>query len=216
MSKVKAFIVNYNRLDLPRNMADYLAECDGVEPIIIDNNSTYPALLEYYKNCPHEVVHMDKNYGNCVVWISGILDKYNLDGNFIVTDPDLDLSQIPKDFLHVLQTGLDKHQFACKAGFGLQINDLPDTEIATLARGWEQLNWTNKIDEQFFDAPIDTTFCLCRTRLHDFKSIRADYPYVARHMPWYYSKDNIPQDELYYFKSINQDYNYYSIKIKNL
>jgi hypothetical protein len=174
MSKIPVFIINFNRLNLPKNMADYLSDCDGVEPIIIDNNSDYPALLEYYKTCPHKVEKMDRNWGNCVVWISGILDKYNLQGNFIVTDPDLDISHIPKDFLHILQTGLDRHKFACKAGFGLDIKNLPDTEIARLAIVWEQLNWSNKVDKLFYKAPIDTTFCLCRTRLHDFAAIRSD------------------------------------------
>jgi hypothetical protein len=216
MSKTKAFIINYNRLDLMRNMADYLADGTDVEPIIIDNNSTYPKLLEYYDTCSHKVERMDKNWGNCVVWISGILDKYDLKGNFIVTDSDLNISNIPKDFLHKLQTGLDRHQFACKAGFGLEINNLPITELSKLAIGWECLNWANRVDELFFDAPIDTTFCLCRTRLHDFRAIRSDYPYVAQHVPWTYSKDSIPEDEKYYFEHVTQDYNYYSIKIKNL
>lgn len=216
MHKTYAFIINYNRLDLPKNMADYLADCKDIMPVIIDNNSTYPKLLEYYKSCPHKVEIMDKNYGNCVVWDSGILDKYNLNGNFIITDPDLDISSIPNDFLHILRSGLDKYSKACKAGFGLEVKDLPNTEISKRANDWERGNWAHKLDDMFYEAPIDTTFCLCRTRLHDFKAIRTGYPYVARHMPWYYTKDNIPEDEKYYFKSINKNYNYYSYIIKNL
>lgn len=49
MSKTIALIINWNRLEYPKNMADWLAENGTVEPIIVDNGSTYPPLLEYYE-----------------------------------------------------------------------------------------------------------------------------------------------------------------------
>ena len=215
MSKTYAFIINYNRLTLPRKMADYLAGCDGnIIPVIIDNNSDYEPLLEYYKTCPHKVERFDRNMGNCVVWITDILDRYNLEGNFIVTDSDLQIDHISNDFLEFLQEGLKKYEWACKSGFGLEIKDLPNTKVANEAKGWERQNWYHRLDSNFFNAPIDTTFCLCRTRLHDFKAIRTDYPYVAKHMPWYWTKENIPDDEKYYFNSIGKDFNHYGKIIK--
>lgn len=210
--KTIAFLIVWNRLDLPRLMADYLAETGDVEPILVDNASDYPPLLDYYEHTPHRVERMRRNWGNCVVWTSGLLDTYGLDGNFIVSDPDLDLSGIPKDFLHRLQAGLDRYPWACKCGFGLEISDVPDTEIGTLAKGWERINWTASLDGLYYDAPIDTTFCLCRSRLHDFRAVRTGRPYVARHVPWYYPP--IPPDEQYYFQHIRRDFNYYSDRIR--
>ena len=135
-NKTYAFIINYNRLTLPRNIANYLMECDGIIPIIIDNNSDYPPLLEYYEKTPHKVIRLDKNWGGCVVYKCGILDDMNLnDKRFIVSDPDLDLSGIPKDFLHILHMGLDRHSFACKSGFSLEINDLLDRYIDRVGEG---------------------------------------------------------------------------------
>lgn len=201
--KVPVFIINYNRLTLPKNMADYLADCDGVFPVIVDNGSTYEPLLEYYKTCPHKVELMGSNWGQNVIWYCGILEQYGLSktDEYILTDPDFFLNDIPKDFLHVLQTGLDRHQFACKAGFSIEINDIPESPLKPLILEWENFNWANKLDEMYYKASIDTTFCLMRARIHDFAAVRTERPYTMKHMQWYYTKENIPDDELYYLKT---------------
>lgn len=217
MDKVKAFIINYNRLTLPKNMIEYLSDVDGIDPIIVDNNSDYPPLLEWYESCPFKIIRLKDNFGNCVVFRpdSGILNEFGLetDGRFIITDPDLDLSGIPKDFMHILHLGLDRHQFACKSGFSLMINDLPDNEVTKEVLQWETGYWSNKLDEYFYSAFIDTTFCLMRKNYHDFPSVRTGMPYTAIHKPWYYTKDNIPEDELYYLNSIMRQQSCYSEKI---
>jgi hypothetical protein len=200
MDKTYAFIINWNRLDLPKKMADYLVDCEGIIPIIVDNGSTYKPLLEYYKNCPHKVELMGSNWGQLVVSYSGLLEKYGITERFIISDPDLDLSGIPKDFLHILHLGLDRHSFAHKAGFSLEINDVPDSDIKPQILAYESNAWTKKLDEYFYSAYIDTTFCLMRKNYHDFPSIRTDRPYTAKHVPWYYTKDNLPDDERYYLE----------------
>jgi len=200
MSKTLALIINWNRLDLPRKMADYLADCDGIEPIIVDNGSTYEPLLEYYKHCPHKVEMLNANWGPAGIFLCGVLEKYGVSENFIITDPDLDLSNIPKDFLHILQLGLDRHSFAHKSGFSLEINDLLDNELKDYILGWESGAWGVKLDDMFYKAYIDTTFCLCRKIYNDFPSVRTDRPYTAKHVPWYYTKENLPDDEKYYLQ----------------
>lgn len=198
------FINNYERLTYPSAMADYLASCN-MRVVIIDNNSTYPPLLEYYETCPHEVCRLGFNYGSAAPFhpAAGVFDKYDVHGGFVTTDPDLGIDHIPRDWLQILQEGLDKHPFACKSGFSLRIDDLPDTPVAKEAREREAGYWTHPLDGgRFYRAYIDTTFCLMRTRLHDFPSVRAAPPYVARHLPWYYtSVDQIPEDEMYYLKA---------------
>ena len=103
-----AFIINYQRLTLPSKIADYLAACD-VRVIILDNNSDYEPLLEYYEETPHEVCKLGFNYGSAAPWHpeAGVLDKYDVHENFIVTDPDLQIDHIPGDWLYVLREGLD-------------------------------------------------------------------------------------------------------------
>ena len=209
-----AFIINMNRLDLPRKMADYLADVPEVTPIIVDNASTYPPLLEYYEHCPHKVERLTSNYGNSVLWAAGVLQKYEAYERFILTDPDLILDGIPKDWLHILNLGLDKYSFAHKAGFSLEINDLPQNPITQQVLQWETGQWVNKLDNQFFHASIDTTFALWRRIYHDFPSVRTARPYTARHASWYYTKlEDIPEDELYYMRSVGNVNNYWTHRI---
>ena len=204
MSTIIALIINYNRLTLPAKMADWLAG-HGHRVVILDNNSDYPPLLEYYDNTPHEVLKLGFNYGSAAPWHPkpAVLDRYEVQGDFIVTDPDLDVSGIPGDWLSVLKEGLAKYDFACKSGFSLRIDDLPNSEIGNMARKVESGHWKDPLaDGRFYRAYIDTTFCLCRTRLHDFPAVRAAPPYCARHVPWYYTSVlDIPDDELYYMRS---------------
>jgi hypothetical protein len=195
-------------------MADYLAECEGVEPIIVDNKSDYPPLLEYYETTPHKVEYMPHNLGN-ISWIHQTLEKYNVTENFIVTDPDLILDHIPKDWLPILKEGLAKYQFAAKAGFSLEINDLPNTEIANKAKRHEQPMWGNALDDpRFYRADIDTTFALWRAIMHDFPAVRLARPYTAKHGPWYYTKDNIPEDELYYLQTTDLNWNHWTSELR--
>lgn len=198
------FIINYNRLTLPSKMADYLAGCN-VKVVIVDNNSDYPPLLEYYETTPHEVMRLDNNLGNVAVWYCGALDKYGVtpDQRYVITDPDLNIDHVPKDWPSVLNEGLDKYDFAWKAGFSLRISDLPNSPIGNMARKQEAGHWSNLLgDGRFYRAYIDTTFCLCRARMHDFAAVRAAPPYDAIHVPWYYtSLDSIPEDEIHYIRS---------------
>ena len=53
-------------------MADYLHDC-GIEPVFIDNASTYQPLLDYYKNCKYETVLLNQNFGHTVIWDAEIL-----------------------------------------------------------------------------------------------------------------------------------------------
>lgn len=198
------FIINYNRLILPARMADYLAEC-GMRVVILDNDSDYPPLLEYYEETLHEVCKLGFNYGSAAPFhpAAGVYEKYDVHEKYVVTDPDLIIDHIPRDWPQVLQEGLDRYDFACKSGFSLRLGDLPNTEIGSLARKREEGYWNNPLgDGKFYNAYIDTTFCLCRKRLHDFPSVRAAPPYDAIHVPWYYtSLADIPEDELYYIRS---------------
>lgn len=208
-----AFVINYNRLTYTRQMADYLSTVNGIDRLlIVDNDSDYPPLLKYYETTRHEVLVLKENMGSSAVWHSGVLDYYEIHGNFIVTDPDIDATSLPKDWVNELQIGLDRYPDILKAGIGLRIDDLPDTPLAEKARAWEKPHWAYPLDnERFFRASTSTTLCLCRNRTHDYPSVRTGPPYVAKHLPWYYAcKDDIPEDELYYMDKIGDKWNYWT------
>jgi hypothetical protein len=195
-------------------MADYLHDC-GIDPVFIDNASTYQPLLDYYKTCNYQTILLDKNYGHTVIWNAGILFKLGIDDEYIVTDSDLDLSEVPKDFLDVLRKGLDKYPKYEKCALSLRIDDLPNIEFSNFVRKTESGYWQRPLDDMYFDAATDTTFSLYRTRVKSFNSIRTNIPYCARHVPWYYTDMNdISDDEKYYFKNIKTS-TYYSHFIAN-
>lgn len=204
---MKALIITYNRLYLPVKMADFLF-AHGVDPVFIDNNSDYPPLLEYYKTTKYQVVMMDKNYGYKVVWETGLLNFLEITGNYIVTDPDLDLTGIPDDFLTVLEAGLKKYPQYDKCGFSLEINDIAPTKFSPA--NYEKQFWAklaNPDDPMYFDAPIDTTFALYKVRYHSFNALRTNRPYTCKHMPWYYFDfEDMPEDEQYYFQTCKESH----------
>lgn len=200
--KTKALIINFQRVTLTSKMANWLSARD-VEPIIIDNHSDYPPLLEYYKNCPYQVFRMDRNYGHMVIWLNKLLDKLRISGNYIVTDPDLDLSGIPDDFLSVLEKGLEKYPQFDKCGFSL---DISNGKIPQCTIDWETKFWQHPLDEMYFNAAIDTTFALYRTKEFSYNGIRTNRPYTAVHVPWLFSDlSELPDDERHYFNTQNEN-----------
>lgn len=199
---MKCFIINYNRLGLLKNMADFLSS-KGIDVYIIDNKSTYPPLLEYYRETKYNVIRMDKNYGYKVFWDKNIYGYLGMNERYLLSDPDLDISNIPDDFINIMEVGLDKYPELQKCGLSLEINDLPKNEISKNIIEWENRFWKDRLDSLYFKAAIDTTFAMYNTNKHELIGIRTDRPYVARHIPWYYDEfTRLPDDEVYYLKTI--------------
>jgi hypothetical protein len=174
----------------------------GCEPIFVDNNSDYPPLLEYYEKTQFQVVRMDKNYGHEVVWRQGVIEKLGINENYLVTDPDLDLTGVPDDFVSVLQEGLRRYPNYDKCGLSLEINYLPIPS----ARVWEQQFWEHPLDPMYFHAEIDTTLALYeiakQVRYPSYSAMRTNRPYTARHIPWsYVNAKDLPVDEQYYYRA---------------
>jgi len=196
---MKAFIIAYERLSLLKNMARDLANA-GLDIHIVDNCSTYSPLLEWYESNPYTILRMDNNYGNTVVWDKELFKLANGE-RYIVTDPDLDISDVPGDFITVLDNGLNLYPSAHKCGLSLRIDDLPNTGIGNGAREWEGKFWTNKLDDMYYGTQIDTTLAMYRENItyHTLTALRTAPPYMARHIPWYYIDFNsLPEDEKYY------------------
>ena len=207
---MKCLLINYNRLMLAVNMANWLFE-HGIDPVFIDNGSNYQMLHEYYNNaCPYQVVRLKGNYGHTVTWIPelGILDMLGITGEYMVSDPDLDLTGAPDDFLSVLQEGLRKYPTYDKCALSLEINDLPHSEEGDFIRlKAEARYWKNPLDSRYFHADTDTTIALYRAgvRHYSHSAIRTNRPYTCKHVPWYYTDFNLlSEEEQYYFRSANE------------
>jgi hypothetical protein len=122
-------------------MASFLSD-HNIEVILIDNKSSYQPLLDWYEVCPFKVYRLNENLGHLSFWLSGISETYK-DRFYFLTDHDLDLSQIPDDFVDVLFKGLENPKKPLKSGFSLKIDDLPDNTYANQVRDWEYKFWNS-------------------------------------------------------------------------
>lgn len=201
---MKVFIISYNRLTPLKNMCEFLAGA-GCEPIIIDNASTYQPLLDWFKDCPYDVIRMKENRGHQVAWHNGQM-QFTDDRYYIVTDHDLDLSGVPLDFCDKLMKGLELFPQVIKSGLSLEINDLPKNSYTKEVYDWEVKFWQTEKKHGFYLSDIDTTFAMYDRKRNFghlpnnrfFSAVRADRPYTARHLPWYLEALN--EEERYYLE----------------
>jgi hypothetical protein len=190
-----------DRVSCLRQLVDWLEGAAYQRIYLIDNESSYPPLLDYYEHTPHNVIRLDENLGHRAPWKSGVVDQVAT-GPYVVTDPDvLPTEQCPKDAVAVLLDVLDRHPSACKAGLGLVIDDIPEHfALAGYVRAWEEQHWQNEIEPGLFSASVDTTFAAYRPGVAFARrpAIRTGPPYLARHLPWYVHSNRLDDEEKYY------------------
>jgi hypothetical protein len=217
----------HNRLSNPKKMAEFLSDHD-INVIFIDNNSTYQPLLNWYEDCPYKVYRLKENLGHKCLYRSGILNDYK-DQHYILTDPDLDIYDVPDDFLNFLMKGF-KNVNIIKSGFSLKIDDLPKNDYTKMIYDWEIKFWQRPQDEYgFYFSELDTTFAIYdRNREWDgfmsdtpenmtsnnfFQAVRSPEPYSCRHLPWYITPDTLSEEEVYYMKTTGT---YWSSNFRNI
>lgn len=205
--QIPIIINNFNRLDSLKKLIDSLEKRGYTNVYIIDNLSTFPPLLEYYKTCRYTVFRLDQNIGMTALWSSGIYRRFRNDF-FVYTDSDVvPIEECPDDFLLFFLNTLKKYKLAQKVGFSLKIDDLPDCyAMKEDVIFWEKHFFDRKRDDFLYWAPIDTTFALYRPygkRKHanyNIEMYRTAFPYMARHLPWYIDSENPDDENQYYMK----------------
>ncbi len=201
-------INNRNRYTYLKMLIDYLNKNGYKNIIILDNNSTYPPLLEYYKILNCEVIFLKKNLGYLALEKIDLYKKIRK-SFFVYTDSDVvPIDQCPQDFMSVFLNKLKENKKIQKIGFSLKIDDLPDHyDLKQKVTDWEKSFYERKIDDFLYDAQVDTTFALHKpyamvSTRGIFKMARSAYPFEARHMPWYTNSKNIGEEEEYYINSV--------------
>lgn len=206
--EIPIIINNRNRLTFLQQLIDSLIIRGYNNITILDNDSTYPPLLEYYKTKPCNIIFLNKNLGY------DALDKIPLfkqirKNYFVYTDPDIiPINECPADFLNFFLNTLKKYPTVQKVGFSLKIDDLPDHfDTKKHVIDWEKKFYTNLISDKYYLAPIDTTFALHRpfstlSTKGRLKMFRTSHPYVARHMPWYIDSANLSEEEKFYVEHV--------------
>jgi GT2 family glycosyltransferase len=208
------YIISFNRLELGlKDLVTWLLNAEMHDITIIDNNSTYEPLMNYYYWIPWnfaevKLVRLPENYGHEAAWRMGI--HKSVETRFIVTDPDvIPSSSCPLDLVRKMHEVTDRYPGGAKVGPGIRIDNLPDEYrlkdlMLRSEKGyWDESRRTPEGDG-FFSA-IDTTFALYEPgwgRWPEAPHVRLDFPYVVEHRPWYVDSSQPHAERDYYAQTV--------------
>ncbi len=209
---VPIFINARDRLGVLKKLIDWLLDAGYRNLIILDNNSTYPPLLEYYfalqKDSRIKIVQLGKNLGYKALWLSGILEKMKISTPYVYTDPDvLPIERCPKNFVKKLMEILNSNHEIRKVGLGLVWEDITFFDKEETQRRESNFYAGSQIGDNLFYAQVDTTFALySNVRHYSLRfSLRTTGNLMAYHLPWYFDYDNLPDDEKYYMQHADKN-----------
>lgn len=196
MFNTPIIINNFNRLTTTKKLVEDLKSRGYTNIHILDNNSTYPPLLNWYDTNPCIIKRLDTNVGNLAIYNSDYINEFK--GWVAYTDSDIELTdKVPPFFLQSMMNVADKYG-RNKVGLSLMIEDLPDTHYGNIARQWEQKYWDNPLEKDVYEAHVDTTFCIIKQGLpFTYEALRLGGDYTVRHIPWYLDYQNLSEEEKY-------------------
>lgn len=205
-------INNFNRLDLLQKQINWLLSLeDKVAIVIVDNLSTYPPLLEFYKTIDHPLVQVV--YLNFNSWRKGVEyigeQKLKDFDKFIITDSDLlPFSTTPKNLVSYLSQLMDKYPQFNHIGTSLEINDIPDKNpMKSKIVQFESNYWEPQaeiLNNEVYVAKIDSTFAMYRQgskTIITHPALRTKRPYTLKHIDWYLGLEDFSEEYIYYLKS---------------
>lgn len=200
---IPAFIICRDRYTCTVDLVNWFESCGIQDIYLIDNDSTYEPLLEYYEKTPHTVIKTEHNGGHLIPWVGGYVSKYAENKYYVVSDPDvMPIEECPLDMFDYFMSLLEKYPQIAKIGPGLKIDDLPDHySLKQAVIDHESNFWRVESPEpEVYFAPIDTTLSLHKPGIgHQFHDcIRTGFPYLARHLPWYVDSNNLTEEERHY------------------
>lgn len=213
---IPILIINFNQLYYLEQLIDFLLKRNFKNIIILDNRSTYPPLLAYYKTieCKVKIEYLEQNYGHQVLYKApDLLEKYGK-GYYFLTDSDIVPNEnLPENFAEVMMKKLDQYFFkVTKIGFALRLDDIPNHfKLKEKVLQWEKLFWNNQIEPNGYLTTIDTTFALYKPQYGmqfkniDFlKGLRIAGDFSATHGGWYLNTENLSEENKFYFATVNK------------
>jgi hypothetical protein len=203
--KTPILIICRDRLDPLRQLLDWLDSAGYERPVLIDNDSSYPPLVDFLAgSSAPEAIRLKENFGHLAPWRSkAVQARFGSVGPIVVTDCDVVPDPgCPDDAIERLAEILLRHADIDKVGLGLRIDDIPDSYgLKREVIAWERKFWEVETEPGVFDAEVDTTFALYRVLGETHSTIRAlrtGDPYVVRHLPWYSDSSNPSSEQVYY------------------
>ena len=215
INNIPVIINNFNRLNYLKRLVNWLESAGFKNIYIIDNNSDYQPLLDYYNITPHIVYRLDRNKGHFALWETVIFSRFS-NHYYIYTDPDLlPVEECPLDVVKHFCDLLQKYSDYSKVGFGLKIDDLPDDyPLKDKVLKWESMFWKREVEKDVYDAHIDTTFALYRPGARggaDIPALRTGGKYMMRHLPWYEIPNSFDNETSHYYSSAGDSSSWYSV-----
>jgi len=211
MNKVSVIINNRDLLTWPKEMVEKIKCYENVGDIfIIDNNSTYEPLLKWYDTKPCEIIKLDKNIGHTAPWDCGVVNDIN--GYYVVSDPDLGINETPNNTLTYLVEKLEKLKIP-KIGLGLRWDLTPiDSPYYFHIINYERKRFNNSqvIDGIHVNVPMDTTFALYSEKKYFIGGGCTEGDYMAKHYPWYLTNAQRLNNKefMYYINNANNSSSY--------
>jgi len=194
---------------------------------VIDNQSTYPPLLEWYGTNEIDVFHNTVT-ANTVHAFRQLVEMghpkfVELTSQwYVFNDSDIiPLESVPDNFIQDLVDFATRHQRP-KVGMSIKIDDIDlSYPLNAWVHSYESTYWTNGIlDEtgtELYPHPVDTTFAVHAPNVlptWNGNALRAGIPYVVKHAPFYYNPESLPEDEKYYLLHMNRESSNWSSKVE--
>lgn len=209
-TEVPVFICNRNNLERGfRRQVEWLLNAGMKYVNVVENGSTYPPLVEYYKKMSNDITVLPQasNIGPRGWW--ELKQHERVLTPYIYTDCDVVPSDTcPADLIAVLLSVLQTQETGRKVGVSLRTDNLPDHfSKKDLVIKWESGFWNpdRRIDSaltngvQVFNADVDTTFAMYHPQQSfTYTALRTDAPYSLEHIPWYNDEANPTDEDLYY------------------
>jgi hypothetical protein len=208
------FLNNRNRLSIGfKDLLLWLRRAGHTSIAVIDNDSTYPLLLDFYDSPAMEgiqLIHAGANLGPEAFWR---LDLHLLPAcspRYIYTDSDIVPDKdCPLDLVRKMHEVADRYAPA-KVGPSIRIDNIPDCFAQKdHMRFCESDYWARKYSEgDCWNAALDTTMSIYESAWGSARwplaeqggvqHVRLDFPYVVEHRPWYSDSANLSAEEKYY------------------
>jgi hypothetical protein len=221
---VPVYLTNWNNLDTGfKMMVEWFLNRD-MKVTVFDNQSSYPPLLEYYKQMAQDidVIHVGKNANTWVFWQEGFNTEERTKTHYITSDADCPPDpDCPDDVIEKMCAVLDELPTCKKVSPGIRLDNLPDCyarktdAIACQAGVASSPDWGVTQSEPIEVAGVkirraitDTTLtmwragerCPGRLSTSDWQQeqYRMDAPYLVKHVPWYADSARPTAESLFY------------------
>lgn len=216
MSHIPIVILNHNRLSTTEKLCDQLTLIGYDNIYILDSGSTYEPLLQWYKECPYNVIMAD-NIGHAGLWTQGYIKQFQQYPFIAISDSDIELNMnTPKGFIEQMVV-VAKDYYVDKVGLAIKYEDITNPVYREIVTPIEARYWKSRIpdltgavsgnERELYHALVDTTFCIVKpTAPYHWNGIRIAGEYTCRHVPWYDQFDNLTEEQQYYYNIADPKY----------